>query len=75
MGRACSVNGGERNAYRILVRKPEGRNNQKDLYLGGRKILEWILEIGWGGMDCNDLAQDRDQLRALVKTVPNLRVP
>jgi hypothetical protein len=28
-------------------------------------------EIGWGGMDWIDLAQDRDQWRALVK----LRVP
>jgi hypothetical protein len=32
-------------------------------------------EIGWGGMDWIDLAQDRDQWRALVNTVMNLRVP
>jgi hypothetical protein len=32
-------------------------------------------EIGWDGMDCIDLAQDRDQWRALVNTVMNLRVP
>jgi hypothetical protein len=31
-------------------------------------------EIGWGVMDCIDLAQDRDQWRALVNTVMNLRV-
>jgi hypothetical protein len=31
-------------------------------------------EIGWGGMDWIDLAQDRDQWRALVNTVMNLRV-
>jgi hypothetical protein len=34
-----------------------------------------LLEIGWGGMDWIDLAQDRDQWRALVNTVMNLRVP
>jgi hypothetical protein len=32
-------------------------------------------EIGWGGVDWIDLAQDRDQWRALVNTVMNLRVP
>jgi hypothetical protein len=32
-------------------------------------------EIGWDGMDSIDLAQDRDQWRALVKKVMNLRVP
>jgi hypothetical protein len=32
-------------------------------------------ETGWGGMDCNDLDQDRDQQRDLVNPVMNLRVP
>jgi hypothetical protein len=35
----------------------------------------YLREIGWGGMDWIDLAQDRDQWRALVNTVMNLRVP
>jgi hypothetical protein len=34
-----------------------------------------LREIGWDGVDWNDVAQDRDQWRALVKTVMNLRVP
>jgi hypothetical protein len=34
-----------------------------------------LREIEWGGMDWIDLAQDRDQWRALVDTVMNLRVP
>jgi hypothetical protein len=34
-----------------------------------------LREIGWDGMDWIDLAQDRDQWRALVNTVMNLRVP
>jgi hypothetical protein len=46
------------------------------------KRLRWIdnikmdpREIGWGGLDWIYLAQDRDQWRALMKTVMNLRVP
>jgi hypothetical protein len=34
-----------------------------------------VREIGSGGMDWKDLAQDRDQWRALVNTVMNFRVP
>jgi hypothetical protein len=34
-----------------------------------------LFVIGWGGKDWIDLAQDRDQRRALVNTVMNLRVP
>jgi ABC-type Fe3+ transport system permease subunit len=34
-----------------------------------------LREIGWDGMDWMNLAQDRDQWRALVNTVMKLRVP
>jgi hypothetical protein len=33
-----------------------------------------LREIRWGGMDWIDLVQDRDQWRALVNTVMNVRV-
>jgi hypothetical protein len=55
--------------------KPEGK---KPL---GRPRRRWVdnikmdlREIGWGGMDWTDLAQDRGQWRALVNTIMNLRV-
>jgi hypothetical protein len=38
-------------------------------------ILKWILEIGGGGMYWIDLAQDKDEWRALVNAVMNLRIP
>jgi hypothetical protein len=49
------------------------------LVLGRRRRVDNIKmdlrEIGWDGMDWIDLAYDRDQWRALVNTVINLRVP
>jgi hypothetical protein len=33
-----------KNAYRILVRNPEGKNHWEDQDLGGWIILKWILE-------------------------------
>jgi hypothetical protein len=58
------------------VEKPEGK---KPL---GRPRRRWVdnykidlREIEWDGMDWIDLAQDRDQWRALVNTVMNHRVP
>jgi hypothetical protein len=34
-----------------------------------------LREVGWGGMDWIDVAQDTERWRALVNTVMNLRVP
>jgi hypothetical protein len=34
-----------------------------------------LRDIGWDGMDWIDLAQDRDQWRALLNVVINFRVP
>jgi hypothetical protein len=34
-----------------------------------------VREIGWGGMDWIDLAEDRDKWRALVNMAVNRRVP
>jgi hypothetical protein len=68
--------GEKRNVYRILVGKPEGKRPL------GRPRRRWeenirmdLREIEWGGMDWIELAQDRDQWRALVSTVMNLRFP
>jgi hypothetical protein len=38
-------------------------------------IKIYLREIGWGGMDWINLAQNRDQWRALVNTVMNLLGP
>jgi hypothetical protein len=73
MGRTCSTKREKRNAYRILVGKPEG--NYENQNVGGDNIKMDLREIGWDGMDWIDVSQDRDQWRALVNTVMNLRVP
>jgi hypothetical protein len=61
MGRACSTNWETRNAYRILVGKPEGKRQL------GRRRCRWVDGIKvdlrdkrWGCMNWIDLAQDRD---------------
>jgi hypothetical protein len=38
-------------------------------------IKMYLGEIGWDGVDWIELAQDRDQWRALVNTMKNLWVP
>jgi hypothetical protein len=76
MGRAYSTYGEKRNAYRILVGNPEGKRTLGSPRRNWEHDIEMDLkEIGWGGTDRIDLAQDRDQWRALVNTVMNFRVP
>jgi hypothetical protein len=67
--------GEERNVYKVLVGKPEGKRPL------GRPRRRWedgirvyLREIGLGGVDCIRLAQDRERWRAVVSAVMNLRV-
>jgi hypothetical protein len=62
----------KRNAYRLLVGKPEGK---RPLGRPRRRWVDNIRMVGWGGVDWIGLAQDRDRWRALVNGVMNLRVP
>jgi hypothetical protein len=52
MGKTCSTNGEKRNAYRILVGKPEGKKplgRPRRRWEGNIKM--YLRGIGWGGMD------------------------
>jgi hypothetical protein len=67
--------GEEKSVYKVLVGKPEGKRPL------GRPKRRWedgirmdLREIGWGSAERIQLARDRDQWRALVNTVTNLRV-
>jgi hypothetical protein len=68
--------GEKKNAYRLLVGKPEGKRPL------GRPTRKWVDnirmdlgEVGWSDVDWIGLAQDRNRWRALVNSVLNLRVP
>jgi hypothetical protein len=62
--------GEKRNACRISVGTPEGKRPlQRSRRRWADNTKMYLREIGWGGIDWIDLAQDRDQWRALVKTV------
>jgi hypothetical protein len=76
MGGPCSTNGEKRNAYRLLVGKPEGKRPV------GRPRHRWVDnirtdlgEVGWGDVDWIGLAKDKNRWRALVNSVLNLRIP
>jgi hypothetical protein len=60
----------KRNAYKLLVGKPEGKRPR-------RRWLDNIrmdrVEVGWGEVDWIGLAQDKDRWRALVNSVLNIR--
>jgi hypothetical protein len=68
--------GERRNAYRLLVGKPQGKRSL------GRPSRRWVdsirmvlREVGWGDVDWIGLARGRDRWRALVNSVLNLQVP
>jgi hypothetical protein len=66
--------GEKRNAYRILVGKPEEKRplaRPRRWCVGN--IKTYLREIEWDGIDWIDEAQDMNQWRALVNTVMNLR--
>jgi hypothetical protein len=76
MGGPRNTKGEKRNAYKLLVGKPEG---QRPLGRPRRRWMDnirmYLGEVGWGDADWIDLAQDRNRWRALVYSVLNLRVP
>jgi hypothetical protein len=76
MGRACSTRGRRR------IHIGYWWESQKVRYHWVTPRRRWVdnikmdlIEIGWDCMDWIYLAQDRDQWKALVNTVMNLRVP
>jgi hypothetical protein len=57
----------KRGLYRVLVGKPEGKKplgRPRDRWMDNNKMD--LQEVGCGGMDWIELAQDRDRCRALV---------
>jgi hypothetical protein len=68
--------GENRNAYRLLVGKPEGK---RQLRRPRRRWVDNIRmnlgEVGSGDVDRIGLAKDMNRWRAVVNSVLNLQVP
>jgi hypothetical protein len=71
VARVCEV----RNGYRILVGKPEWNKPLGKARRRWKSNLKWTIRDWMGGCVWFDLAQDKDQWRALVNTVISLGVP
>ena len=68
--------GETRGLHRVLVGKPEGKRPLERPRLRWEDNIKMDLdEVGCGGMDWIELAQDRDRWRAIVNAVMNLWVP
>jgi hypothetical protein len=68
--------GEERNAFRLLVGKPEGKRPLGRLWRRWVDNIKMDLgEVGWGDVDWIGLALNRNRWRALVNSLLNLRVP
>jgi hypothetical protein len=67
--------GEERNVYRVLMGKPEGKTPlERPRHRWEDGIRMNLREIDWGSVDWIQLAQDREQWQVLVNTVMNLWV-
>ena len=66
--------GGRRGVYRVLVGKPEGKRPLgRPRRRGEDNIKMDLQEVGCGGIDWIELAQDRDRWPALLNAVMKLQ--
>ena len=76
MDGACSTCVREERCIQGFGGEPEGKRPLvRPRRMWEDNIKMDLREVGCGGMDWTDLAQDRDRWRAVVNAVMNLRVP
>jgi hypothetical protein len=76
MGRACNTHEEKKNVYKFSAVKQERNMPLRRLKLMWENNIKTDLrEVGWGDMVWINLAQNRDQWRALVNMIMGIRAP
>jgi hypothetical protein len=73
---AFGANGGEEDCVQVICRKSRKKKTTRKTKLGWKDNIKMdLVEVGWGGVDWVDVAQDRYRRKSLVNIEISIRAP